>query len=172
MVYDIKKINENFPNVHSRYFIDTNGVVYTSMTSGDGRIMVDGERISIKKFKRDNLPNMNTTTKLILPIPKTSNKYFMLNDGTILQRLKTNLGTHNVVRVCLITLDGNSKGNQKILSRLMAGSFLGNIADKEVHHKDGNRLNNKLSNLEILTFDEHRGKGERNKNHPYLKSRD
>ena len=37
------------------------------------------------------------------------------------------------------------------LHRLIASAFLGDLEEKEVNHIDGNRLNNNISNLELVT---------------------
>lgn len=52
--------------------------------------------------------------------------------------------------VCKIRIDG--KAYTKSVHRLVAEAFLGSIPDgMVVNHKDGNKLNPKLSNLEIIT---------------------
>lgn len=167
MNYDIRNISVYFKEVHSRYYIDTNGVVYTSLGAGTSRIMIDGERININSFKKENITKLNNTNKQIIAIPNTENKYYLLNNGVVLQRLSTRIGDDGRVDVNLIRVDGsgNDRGNRYKLHRLLAGCFLGDVTDKEVHHKDGNATNNKLSNLQILTFEEHRGKRNYIKNH-------
>lgn len=47
-----------------------------------------------------------------------------------------------------LSKDGKTKGFQ--VHRLIAATFLGDITNKEVNHKDGNPLNNKISNLELV----------------------
>ena len=167
MNYDIRNICQYFREVHSRYFIDTNGVVYTSLSKNTTRIRISNDVINIKSFKKENINYFNNTNKLLIYIQNNENKYFLMNDGTILHRLSTRIDEIGCVDVSLIRVDGtgNPLGNRYKLHRLMAGCFLGDIKGKEVHHKDGNRSNNKLSNLEILTFEEHRGKGNYLKNH-------
>lgn len=167
MIYDIRNISIYFKEIHSRYYIDTNGVVYTSIAPNTTRIMVDGKRININKFKKENIQKLNNTNNLLTSIPDTNNKYYLMNNGLILHRLSTRIDDIGEVDVNLMRVDGsgNPGGNRYKLHRLLAGCFLGDITNKEVHHKDGNRTNNKLSNLEILTFEEHRGKGNFTKNH-------
>lgn len=167
MNYDIRNISQYFREVHSRYFIDTNGSVYTSLSKNTTRITIEGEVKNIKSFKKEKLNYFNNTNKLLISIPDTNNKYFLMNDGTVLHRLSTRVDEIGCVDVSLIRVGetGNPLGNRYKLHRLMAGCFIGDIENKEVHHKDGNRTNNKLSNLEILTFEEHRGKGNYLKNH-------
>lgn len=167
MNYDIRNISQYFREVHSRYFIDTNGSVYTSLSKNTTRIRIENDVINIKSFKKESLNCFNNTNKLLISIPNTNNKYFLMKDGTVLHRLSTRVDEIGCVDVSLIRVDnsGNPLGNRYKLHRLMAGCFIGDIKDKEVHHKDGNRTNNKISNLEILTFEEHRGKGNYLKNH-------
>ena len=40
--------------------------------------------------------------------------------------------------------------NYKVVSRLVAEAFLGNIGNGDVYHKDGNRFNDRVSNLKIV----------------------
>jgi len=42
------------------------------------------------------------------------------------------------------------------VARFVAGAFIGDVEGKHVHHIDGNRENNKLSNLLIVSPEEHR----------------
>lgn len=167
MNYDIRKISMYFKEIHSRYYIDTNGVVYTSISRNTSRIMINGVRTNINNFRKNNIDKLNNTNKLIIVIPDTDNKYYLLNNGEILQRLLTRIDEIGLVDVNLIRVNGdiNDRGNKYKIHRLLAGCFLGDVTDKEVHHKDGNRSNNSLSNLEILTLEEHRGKGNFIKNH-------
>jgi len=50
-----------------------------------------------------------------------------------------------------VTLCKNGKTYRYMWHRVIAGTFLGSCAGKEVNHKDGNPLNNALDNLEIVT---------------------
>ncbi len=107
MNYDIRKICDYFREVHSRYYIDTNGCIYTSMSANSIRIMIDGVRININKIKKSIVENLNMTNRLLGVIPNTGNKYFVKNDGVVLQRLSTRIDEIGAVDVCLIRVDGN-----------------------------------------------------------------
>jgi len=48
-----------------------------------------------------------------------------------------------------LSKEGRVRGHQ--VHRLVAFTFLGGTEDMEVNHKDGNPLNNRLDNLEIVT---------------------
>jgi hypothetical protein len=51
-----------------------------------------------------------------------------------------------------INLFKNKRGNTLLVHRLMALSFFKNFNNElHVHHKDSDRVNNNLSNLEIVT---------------------
>lgn len=53
-----------------------------------------------------------------------------------------------------VTLWKDGKGKDFLVARLVATTFLENLIDTKmtVNHKDGNRLNNNISNLEWLTL--------------------
>ncbi len=155
-MFDIRKICESVKEIHSRYYIDTLGNVYTSLSVNTTRITVDGHHYNIAGWKKANLPLMNSTNKRIIKIEPIKEKgYFMLDNGLILQRLKTQIeNPGNSVFVSILTV--NSKyARHYYVSRLVAEVFCGDITDKEIHHIDKNRLNNKVDNLMILTPEEH-----------------
>lgn len=169
-MFDIRRVCENFREVHSRYYVDINGCVYTSLSPNTNRITINGERKNINGWRKSMLPLMNSSNKAMIPVEGTNN-YFLLYDGTILQRLKTmiNKDTKEVNVSIVRAFNGNGTGNYYLVSRLVAGTFLGDVKDKEVHHIDGDRTNNRVENLEILTREEHRGKHNFYKKHSYLR---
>lgn len=157
MVYDIRNISNYIPNVHSRYFIDTNGIIYTSISARTSRITINGTLYNINGFKKSNLSLLSRSNPII-SLPKANN-YFLLYDGTILKRMKTRINKNNEVDVSLTWLDDSHKNNSRIVvHRIMGKVFLGLKEAEEVHHIDRDRTNNKLENLKILTFEEHRSK--------------
>ena len=166
MNYDIRKISDYIKNVHSRYYVDTNGVIYTSMSSSSDKVMVNGKRYNLKKIRNKYLSEMNRTNNMIMKIKEIEDgNYYFLYDGTILHRLATRIYDDGTVDVSLILVNGRVKGDRLKVHRIVAVCFIGDIENKEVHHIDQNRSNNKVSNLKILSFEEHRGKGNHTKNH-------
>lgn len=163
MNYDIRKICLYNNQIHSRYYIDTNGVVYTSLSFKTNRIMINNERKPINAIRNNLILNLNKTNKMICKIPNFEN-YYLLYNGEILQRLKTMVDSNNSVSINLVTVSDKIRKNFSV-PRLVAQCFIGDIKDKEVHHIDRDRTNNKVENLKIMTFEEHRGKENYKINH-------
>jgi len=56
----------------------------------------------------------------------------------------------------VILRDGNGEYSTKRIHQLVAEHFIGEIPKGyHVHHKDGNKQNNKVSNLEVISQKEH-----------------
>lgn len=155
-MFDIRQISNYIPNIHSRYYIDTCGNVYTSLSFNTTRITVDGHHYNIAGWKKANLPLMNSTNKKIIPVTPIENRqYFMMDNGLILQRLKTQIEQPgNSVFVSLLVVS-SSTARHYYVSRLAAKVFIGDIENKEVHHIDQNRFNNRVENLSILSSKTH-----------------
>ena len=164
---DVRRISHYFREVYSRYFIDSNGVVYTSLGVGTHRVMVAGERVSISGWCHNNVRLLDAQGELMAAIPQAPG-YYLLYTGAILQRLKTRLAYSNsqpnctnpkkqLVTVGLLRVSAiDSQPSRYYVSRLVAGCFIGDIAGSEVHHVDGDRTNNRVANLQILPFSQHR----------------
>lgn len=163
-MYDIRQLCLYFPSIHSRYYIDTNGIVYSSLSPNTKRISINGENYNLTNWKNENLKKLDKWNNMLIRFKDTN--YFLLYDGTILKRLKTIISERDEVSVSIITVDRNNKtGCYFSVPRLVAKTFIGDIEGKEIHHIDRNRRNNKVENLEILTSEEHRGKGKFKLNH-------
>ena len=88
MNYDIRNICMYYPKIHSRYYIDTNGIVYTSLSKITNKIMIDGVRKNITSIKKTLLNDLNKTTKLICEIPNFPNYYILYNWLRILYQIQ------------------------------------------------------------------------------------
>ena len=167
MIYDIRNISLYVPIIHSRYYIDTNACVYTSISGDNSRILVNGVRYNISGFKKSNIHFLNRNDNMLIPFPQATN-YFLMYDGSFLKRLSTRINNKNEVDVCLTTINGRDKGDRFSLHRLMGYVFLGLKQEEEIHHIDQNRVNNKLDNLRVMSKEEHRGQGNYLNNHKLI----
>lgn len=95
-------------------------------------------------------------------IPNTNQYYFVSSKGRVLslyghgQRLLTPSKTDSGYHYVQLHIDGKAKNFR--VHRLVAAAFLEYPKDRkiEIHHKDRNRLNNEISNLQPLTPEQHR----------------
>lgn len=95
------------------------------------------------------------------PIKGYEGLYEVSNDGRV-RRLRFINGSHNFEKIkeCKQTLNSwgyitvnlskNGKSNTKRVHRLVAEAFLGE-SNLQIDHIDGNKLNNRLDNLEYVT---------------------
>lgn len=78
--------------------------------------------------------------------------YFISSDGEVYnkwgQRLKTDLNINGYPRVYLYR---HKRRYRFLLHRLVAEMFIGNVDGMDVHHRNGNRQDCRVSNLQIFT---------------------
>ena len=150
----IRKISIALPHIKDKYYVTDTGSIYVANSSS--KVMKDGERKTVTKhFIKEAQASYNQWQ---LPFKEWGNYCVVLGDGTVLRRLTSTVRKDTgQVNISLIsTLDKESK---MYVSRVVAAVFLESVDGKEVHHKDRNRKNNDITNLEVLSFEEHRGCG-------------
>lgn len=78
--------------------------------------------------------------------------YYVSKDGVVINR-KTNreVKGHKTNHGYTLFKIGGRDGENITLSRMVAEVWLGDVEGMEVHHIDGNKDNNNISNLQILT---------------------
>ena len=97
----------------------------------------------------------------IKPIPNTNEKYFVTSDGHIISYSRKNFTdyvlTQRLNSSGYLYVDIRVQGKKKklFIHRAIALAFLDNPDNKPcVNHKDGNKLNNCIDNLEWCTYSE------------------
>lgn len=153
---DIRRLCEGNNNIHSRYMADNNGVIYVNHGVAAFRVVDNsGIRRSVIPLKRKMLKHMADNNMMLMQFNEC-NKFFLLNNGSILKRVSTRyMKEKNRVDISINFLNGRDRGDRMYVHQAIASAFLGDYRGLEVHHIDGNPMNNKLSNLELLTRDEH-----------------
>jgi len=82
--------------------------------------------------------------------------YDVSDEGRVRNRLGKILRPHiNRYGYRFVILHHSPQKKMFTVHRLVASAFIGDIEGQDVHHKDGNRENNLLKNLEILPHKEH-----------------
>ena len=96
----------------------------------------------------------NVIAKTIIGFPKYTvdiygNVFSYIS--TKCRKLRPSRNTYGYLQVYLY-----NQGEKKyaLVSRLVAEAFIGSLTGLQVNHKDGNKLNNTVSNLEIVTASE------------------
>lgn len=87
-------------------------------------------------------------------------KYMVSNFGRVKSKIimKPRVTKNGYLQIQLYL---NGKHHPRYIHRLVAENFIGDISDREINHKDGNKKNNNINNLELVSHKEnciHRSK--------------
>lgn len=171
----MKKIENGFA---SYYWLDTDGKVFNEKTNKQLRIYKNSYKlvtedgtiksISIKKlyylvynkvFVKDEIKDLQG--EIWKEIPDTDGKFYCSNKGRVksycdynAKILKPTITPKGYARLQIIKF---GKVLNKFVHTLVLETFKGQPPkqDMEIHHKDLNKLNNCLENIEYLTIKEH-----------------
>ncbi len=105
-----------------------------------------------------NIPEDNPVLNVIYKELKDFNGYYLIgNNGTVTNRTKTLKTYVNNSGYECIKLTALKSNKHRLIHRLVAETFIPNPDNKpEVNHKDGNKLNNTVENLEWVTSSENK----------------
>lgn len=93
--------------------------------------------------------------KIELKQIKDYSEYYVDENGNIYRKLKPYVGKNR--KYAQIALSRSSNYKSCNVHRIVAETFLGDTKGKSVHHKNGIYTDNRVSNLEIMDENEHRG---------------
>lgn len=146
-------------NLKDRYYATSTGLCYTLCK--DGRVVINGERRNVTKHQiREAISSSEGFT---VPFKDWGLKVVILRSGLVLRILKTFIRPCGSVTVCMF--DVNNKEKRPYVSRIIANTFIAPVENMEVHHINRDRRDNRCSNLEVMSFEDHRGAGNFANNH-------
>ena len=156
----IRQISLYDRNISDRYFVTDSGTFYSA--AKDRKVMKDGDRRTITKHQIKEA--ISLARDWYTPFEDWGMYCIILPNGVVLRRLKTLVRPEcSSVVVHLTSVSG--KELTKYVARIVANTFISSVEDMEVHHKDNNRKNNNVDNLEVLSFEDHRGVGNHTQRH-------
>lgn len=146
-------------NLKDRYYATSTGLCYTLCK--DNLVMIDGERRRVTKHQIREA--MSSCEDFTVPFKDWGLKVIILRSGLVLRLLKTFIKPCGSVTVCMFDVNNNEK--RLYVSRVIANTFIASVENMEVHHINRDRKDNRCSNLEVMSFEDHRGAGNHAKNH-------
>ena len=151
---EIRQISPYVQSVKDKYYIADDGSIYCELSNS--KVMKNGEKRRISAHLRRQAMSIDSP-KWTIPFKDWGTYCLVLKNGTMLRRLKTQLkytnNKYEQVGICLNLITEEQK--YFYVSRLVASVFIGNLKGKEVHHIDRDRKNNNVSNLQILSKEDH-----------------
>lgn len=103
------------------------------------------------QYEASNKGKIRSVDRVIILKDRLGKERPSLYKGRILKQHEKQGCRSNIKPTYTLALSKKGKAITYSVHRLIARTFLGELKDLEVNHKDGNRLNNNLDNLEIIT---------------------
>lgn len=151
----IRQISIYDRKISDKYYVTDSGTFYT--LSKDRKVMRDGDRRTVTKHQIREAISLGRDW--YVPFEDWGMYCIVLPSGLVLRRLKTLIRPDTNTVVIHLTSVTN-KELTLYAARVVANTYIGSVEDMEVHHVDTDRTNNNVENLEVLSFDEHRGIGQ------------
>jgi hypothetical protein len=103
-------------------------------------------------FKVSNNLKVRVNNRIWRPVSGYEGLYEVSNDGLVRSKTKRQLkGTPDIKGYICVVLSKHAKLSGVKVHRLVASAFLGPSKNKQVNHKDANKANNCVENLEWVT---------------------
>lgn len=150
------------PTIRQGYFVSSDGYVYKLMkdlylrkTNSDGSKSQTRIKNRIRKELGDMLDKgLNYTTVTIEGFEHY--KLVLLRDGRLIRKMSECKINNRWTEYLYINLPKVTGGYKCFfVHRLVSQCFIGSVLNMEVHHIDRNQQNNNISNLMVLTPNEH-----------------
>lgn len=136
--------------INDRYYITDSGTVYSLCKNR--KVMKDGDLRTVNKQLITEAKSLGRDW--FIPFKDWGMYCIVLADGKVVRRLSTHVKTKcNSVTVAVSDTSGHEV--RAYVSRLVANTFLSDVSGMEIHHKDRDRTNNLVENLQVLTQEEH-----------------
>lgn len=156
----IRQISIYDRNIGDRYYVTDSGTFYTHVKNNKVMKNLDQRTITKHQIKEA----MSLGKDWYVPFEDWGMYCIVLPNGFVLRRLKTTIRKDcNSVLIHMNSVSG--KELTLYAARVVANTYIDCVVGKEVHHIDSDRTNNSVENLEVLTFEEHRGKGQHSHRH-------
>lgn len=155
----IRQICTYIPSIKDKYYIAEDGTVLVAHTERR-RITVDGQTVSIQAWRKNAIQEIWDNGLSYKTVPNSGGRYILTSKDMVLKKLKTQLSQldhkNTKHRVFILLYDVMDRQVPCRVHRLVARAFLGETEGLEVHHINEDPLDNHVSNLQIVTPEEHR----------------
>lgn len=151
----IRQVSLYDRRISDKYYVTDSGTFYVVVKSR--KVMKDAERKVVTKHHIKEAIAIGK--EWFVPFTEWGMYCIILSNGLVLRRLKTYIRP-DCASVIIHMQNVEGKDVALYAARVVANTFIDDVKGMEVHHKDSDRTNNSVENLEVLSFEDHRGKGQ------------